>query len=72
MTVAAAGELTIHGVTRLVQLTLEASLVDDVIVAVGSIDVTFTDFGVVMPTAPIVVSVEDHGQIEFQLFFSRA
>jgi polyisoprenoid-binding protein YceI len=71
VTVVAAGELTIHGVSRPVELTLEASLVDDVIVAVGSIDVTFTDFGVVMPTAPIVVSVEDHGQIEFQLFFRR-
>jgi polyisoprenoid-binding protein YceI len=71
VTVTAAGDLTILGVTQPVQLTLEASLVDDVIVAVGSIDLTFTDFGVQMPTAPIVVSVEDHGQIEFQLFFSR-
>lgn len=71
VSVIVAGELTIHGVTRPVELTLEASLVGDVIVAVGSIDVTFTEFGVEMPSAPIVVSVEDHGQIEFQLFFSR-
>jgi polyisoprenoid-binding protein YceI len=71
LTVTAAGQLTIHGVARPVELTLEASLVDDVIVAVGSIDVMFTDFGIEMPTAPIVVSVENRGQIEFQLFFSR-
>jgi polyisoprenoid-binding protein YceI len=71
VTITAAGDLTIHGVTQAVELTLQASLVDDVIVAVGTVDVTFTDFGVEMPTAPIVVSVEDHGQMEFQLFFSR-
>jgi len=65
-----AGDLTIHGVTVPVTLNLDASLVNGVIVAVGSIDVTFTDFGVVMPTAPIVVSVQENGQIEFQLFFS--
>lgn len=72
MSVAVAGDLTIHGVTRRVELTLQATLVDDVIVAVGNIDVTFTDFGVTMPTAPIVVSVEEAGQIELQLFFTRA
>jgi len=67
-----AGDLTIHGVTLPVTLDLEASLAGGVIVAVGSIDVTFTDFGVEMPSAPIVVSVEEAGQIEFQLFFSRS
>jgi polyisoprenoid-binding protein YceI len=68
----AAGDLTIHDVTRSVVLDLQASLIDGVIVAVGSIEVTFTDFGVEMPTAPVVVSVEERGQIEFQLFFTRA
>jgi len=72
VTTSVAGDLTIHGVTLPVTLDLEASLAGDVIVAVGSIDVTFTDFGVDMPSAPIVVSVEEAGQIEFQLFFSRS
>lgn len=72
VTVSVGGDLTIHGVTLPVTLDLEASLVNGIIVAVGSIDVTFTDFGLEMPTAPIVVSVEEGGQIEFQLFFSRS
>ena len=72
VTTSVAGDLTIHGVTLPVTLDLEASLASGVIVAVGSIDVTFTDFGVDMPTAPTVVSVEEAGQIEFQLFFSRS
>jgi len=32
----------------------------------------FSDFDVRMPSAPIVVSVEDDGIIELQLFFVRA
>ena len=42
------------------------------IAVVGSAPLTFTDFGITMPTAPVVVSVEDNGTIEFQLFFSRS
>jgi len=32
----------------------------------------FSDFGVEVPTAPIVVSVEDNGLIEVQLFLTPA
>jgi polyisoprenoid-binding protein YceI len=71
VTVNAVGELTIHGVTTTVSIPLEAQLVDDTIVVVGSLDVTFSDYGVSVPSAPIVVSAEDHGVVELQLFFSR-
>lgn len=67
----AQGDLTIKGVTNRVAFDLQAQLVGDRIVAVGSSDVVFSDFGVTAPTAPIVVSVEDHGVMEFQLLFSR-
>ena len=67
----AQGELTIKGVTNPVVFDLEAQLVNDVIVAVGSSEVVFSDYGVTAPTAPIVVSVEDHGIMEFQLIFTR-
>jgi len=70
--VTASGTLTIHGVARQVEIALEARLVGDVIVVVGSADLTFSDYGVDMPRAPIVLSVADNGQIEFQLFFTRA
>ena len=67
----AEGDLTIKGVTNRVAFDLEAQLVGDIIVAVGSSDVVFSDYGVTAPTAPIVVSVEDHGIMEFQLIFTR-
>ena len=67
----AEGDLTIKGVTNRVAFDLQAQLVGDRIVAVGSSDVHFSDYGVTAPTAPIVVSVEDHGIMEFQLLFTR-
>lgn len=67
----AAGELTVKGATNPAVFALDAQLVDDVIVVVGSTEVTFADYGVQAPSAPIVVSVEDHGIIEFQLLFTR-
>ena len=68
---AAEGDLTIKGVTNRVAFDLQAQLVGDIIVAVGSSDVVFSDYGVTAPTAPVVVSVEDHGIMEFQLLFTR-
>ena len=67
----AVGELTVKGVTNRVTFDLQAQLVGDSIVAVGSSEVVFSDYGVTAPTAPIVVSVEDHGIMEFQLIFTR-
>ena len=67
----AEGDLTIKGVTNRATFDLQAQLVGDLIVAVGSSDVVFSDYGVTAPTAPIVVSVEDHGIMEFQLIFTR-
>lgn len=67
----AAGDLTVKGVTNPAVFALDAQLVDDVIVVVGSTEVSFDDYGVQAPSAPIVVSVEDHGIIEFQLLFTR-
>ena len=67
----AEGDLTIKGVTNRVTFDLQAQLVGDIIVAVGSSEVIFSDYGVTAPTAPVVVSVEDHGIMEFQLLFTR-
>lgn len=68
----AVGELTLHGVTREVTFPLEAAIEGDVIVVTGSLDVPFADFDIEPPTSMSVLSVEDHGVIEVQLFFSRA
>jgi polyisoprenoid-binding protein YceI len=69
--VVAFGELEIKGVTQSIDVPLETQLVGDLIVVVGGVDITFADWGVEMPTAAGVVSVEDHGILELQLFFSR-
>ena len=47
-------------------------LVDGVVVVVGSIDITFADHGVSVPSSPIVVSAEDTGTLELQLFLQQA
>lgn len=67
----ATGDLTINGITQSVTFPLQAQLVESTIVVVGSLDVTFADYDVEVPSAPIVVSAEDHGPIELQLFFTR-
>jgi polyisoprenoid-binding protein YceI len=72
ITVTATGDFTVHGLTKPVQVPLEAQLVGNTIVVVGSFDVTFSDYGVHTPTSPIVLSVSDSGTIEFQLLFTRA
>ncbi len=72
VSVTATGDLTIHGVTTPVSLPLEAQLVDGKIVVVGSLDIVFADYGVSVPSAPVVLSAEDEGVLELQLFFSPA
>jgi polyisoprenoid-binding protein YceI len=67
----ATGELTLHGVTKPITFPLEAALRDAVIVVTGSLDVQFADYDIDRPTSGAVLSVEDHGVIELQLFFAR-
>ncbi len=50
---------------------LRAQLVGDVIVVVGSSEVVLSDYGVPTPRSAAVISVEDHGIMEFQLYFTR-
>lgn len=71
ISVTAKGDLTIHGVTKAVEFPLEAQLVEGTAVVVGSIQVTFSDFGVEVPSAPIVLSVDDFGTLELQLLLTR-
>lgn len=70
--VTATGDLTIHGVTNEVTFDLEAQLVNGTVVAVGSTEITFSDFDVEVPSSPIVLSVDDHGILELKLLFVRS
>lgn len=71
-TTVASGELTLHGVTRPVSIELSGQLVDGFVVVVGSTEIQFADFDITPPTGFIVLSVEDHGILEFQLVFESA
>lgn len=69
--VTAVGDLTIAGTTNQLEIPLEAQVVGDIVVVVGSVDIAFADWNVQVPSAQVVVSVEDHGPLEMQLFFTR-
>jgi polyisoprenoid-binding protein YceI len=72
VTVDATGELTIHGVTKTVTIPLQAQLVNGTVVIVGSIPITFADYGVRVPSSAIVLSVSDSGTLELQLFLQQS
>jgi len=65
------GSITIRDVSQDVTLELSGQRVGDVVVVVGTLPLDFGSFGVTMPSAPIVVSVDDSGDLEWQLFFTR-
>jgi polyisoprenoid-binding protein YceI len=65
-TVDATGDLTLRGVTQPVTVELQAALTDTGGQVVGSIPVTFSDYGVDAPNLGFV-AVEDTGSVEFSL-----
>ena len=67
----ATGDLTIHGVTKSVELPVEALLSGDVVTVTGSIDILFADYGISRPTSFAVLSIADHGTMEFQLQLTK-
>ncbi len=67
ISVTAVGDLTLHGVTQRVEIPLEGQFTGGLVVVVGSLEIAFADYDITAPSAPIVVSVEDRGVMEFQL-----
>ena len=67
----ATGDLTIHGVTQPVTLTVDAELSGGTAAVVGQAPVTLADFGIDPPTGFSVVSIKDEGTFEFQIFFAK-
>jgi polyisoprenoid-binding protein YceI len=63
------GDLTIHGATNSVDVTLEAELVGSRIVVTGTAPIVFADYDIEKPQSFRVLSIEDNGEMEFQLFF---
>lgn len=68
----ATGNLTIHGVTKSVEIPVEARLSGSVVTVTGSIDILFADYSISRPTSFAVLTIADHGIMEFQLQLTRA
>ena len=71
-TAEATGDLTLHGVTRAVTVPISGRLVGDTVVVVGRLEIRFADYDIDKPTAGIVLSVDDVGEMEFQLFLTKS
>jgi polyisoprenoid-binding protein YceI len=70
VTVPAAGELTLAGTTRPVQVDLSVVRTAEGVDVSGSVPVTFEDFGIDAPDLGFV-RVEDQGAVEFLLRLTR-
>ena len=65
------GTLALRGVTKDIDLTLIARLVDDVIEVNGSIQIVFTDWSIPDPSISSIIVV-DRGLLEFLVRFKRS
>jgi polyisoprenoid-binding protein YceI len=72
VTATTTGDLTLHGVTKSVQIPVQARLSASTIEVVGSIEIVFADYSITPPTSFIALSVADHGTMELDLFFTKA
>lgn len=67
------GDLTLHGVTRAVEIPSQARLVDGQIQVAGSLTFALADFEIVAPNVGgFIVSIADQGALEFSIVFARA
>jgi polyisoprenoid-binding protein YceI len=66
------GRLTVHGVTREVDLDLQGRWSGETIQVVGQLPVKMSDFQIEPPRFGPVVSIEDSLAVDFNLVFERA
>jgi polyisoprenoid-binding protein YceI len=71
VTTEATGDLTIHGVTQPATLTVEAELSGTTAAIVGQAPVRLADFDIDPPTGLSVLTIQDEGTFEFQIFFTK-
>ena len=68
----ATGDFTLHGVTKSVTISLEGRWDGKQVQVVGHLPIVFSDYGITAPTSTFVASVDDHGEMELQLFFTKS
>jgi polyisoprenoid-binding protein YceI len=72
VTLEAAGELTLHGVTKPITMQLTARWNGESIDVAGQAPIVLADYGIQPPSVGGFVSVDDHGAFEVQLTFTRS
>ncbi len=67
------GDLTLHGVTKSVQIPAETQLVDGTIQVAGSLTFPLSDYSIVAPNiGGFIVSIADDGTLEFLVSFTKS
>ncbi len=69
--VTATGDLELHGVTKSVDVPLQARLQGGVVTIAGSLPVVFADYDIAKPQSMVVLSVADNGVMEVQLQLTK-
>jgi polyisoprenoid-binding protein YceI len=72
VTATAKGDFTLHGVTKQVEIPVEGRWDGRDVQVVGRLHIVFADYGIQAPTSPVVASIDDEGEMEFQIFFRKA
>ena len=68
-----AGDLTLHGVTKAVEIQAQAQLVDGQVQVAGSLTFPLADFGITAPNVGgFIISIADEGALEFRVSFAKA
>jgi polyisoprenoid-binding protein YceI len=68
----ATGDLTIHGVTKRVEIPIEAKWTGQQIEIAASLEVALADYNIEKPIVGRVRSIEDTGTLELHLLFTKA
>ena len=67
------GDLTLHGVTKSVQIPAKAQLANGQVQVAGSISFPLSDYSMTAPSVGgFIVSIEDKGALEFLVVFAKA
>ena len=67
------GDLTLHGVTKSVQIPAQAQLTDGRIQVAGTLTFPLSDFGITPPNVGgFILSISDQGTLEFLVSFEKA
>jgi len=66
------GDLTLHGVTKSVEIPAQAQLVGDTMQVAGSLTFALSDFGISPPNVGgFILSIAEEGTLEFLVSFSK-